>query len=189
MRSLLFSAATAGILAFATTPAAADGAVTVFGQGPAVDCFQGAENGHDAGYYMVDCTEALNGVLSTHDRAATFINRGVLKLELNMATDALDDFNSGLALDPGLGEGYIDRGATLIEKKQFPEAIRDIDKGLQMGSKRPHIAYFDRAIADEEIGDVTAAYKDYQQALALQPDFTRASDELKRFKVIRKTGG
>jgi tetratricopeptide (TPR) repeat protein len=165
------------------------GAVTVIGAGPASLCYDGAENGGDPGQYITYCNEALGGYLTVRDRAATFINRGVLRLDLKDASAALGDFDAGLGLDPDLGEGYIDRGASLIMKKDFAEALKSIDKGIGLGARRPALAYFDRAIAHEGLGDIPAAYKDYQQALVAQPDFTMASDELKRFKVVRKTTG
>lgn len=165
------------------------GAVTVIGAGPASLCYDGAENGSDPGQYITYCNDALGGYLSVRDRAATFINRGVLRLDLNEASAALGDFDAGLGLDPDLGEGYIDRGASLIMQKEYAEALKSIDKGIGLGARRPALAYFDRAIAHEGLGDIPAAYKDYQQALVVQPDFTMASDELKRFKVVRKTTG
>jgi tetratricopeptide (TPR) repeat protein len=190
-RFALFAVAAiaATALGVSSLPRVAQAAVTVIGSGPAQLCYDGAENGNDPGEYLYYCTTALGGVLSTHDRAATFINRGVLRLALNETNPALDDFNSGLAIDPDLGEGYIDRGASLIEKKQYGEAIISIDKGIALGAKRPALAYYDRAIADEGIGDIPSAYRDYQQALVAQPGFAMASDELKRFKVVRKTDG
>ncbi|MBV9331117.1 MAG: hypothetical protein JOZ55_06155 [Alphaproteobacteria bacterium] len=167
----------------------ATAAVTVFGSGPAELCYEGAEYGGNVDDHIVFCNEALAGFLSTHDRAATFVNRGVLRLSLNESETALHDFDAGLAIEPELAEGYVDRGASLIEQKRFAQALSDIDKGLSLGAKRPSLAYYDRAIADEALGDVSSAYKDYQQALVLQPDFTLAADELKRFKVVRKTVG
>ena len=35
-------------------------------------------------------------------------------------------------------------------------------------------------------GPLQAAYDDYRQAVTLKPDFTLASDELKRFKIVEK---
>lgn len=174
---------------FALAPHSASAAVTVIGSGPATLCYEGAESGGDPGEYIWYCNQALNTVLSIHDRAATYINRGVLRLGLNESTAALADFDAGLGIDPSLGEGYIDRGASLIMKKEYAEALKSIDKGLGLGARRPALAYFDRAIAHEGLGDIPAAYKDYQQALVVQPDFTLASDELKRFKVVSKAAG
>jgi tetratricopeptide (TPR) repeat protein len=184
-----FVIALGGIGATLAMTGAAQSAITVLGPGPSQLCYDGAENGGDPLLYIVDCNQALAGALSVSDRAATFINRGVLELSQNDHNAALADFNSGLAIDAGLGEGYVDRGAALIAQKQYGDAIRNIDKGLALGAKEPQIAYYDRAVADEAIGDIPAAYKDYQQALIAEPGFTRASDELKRFKVVRKPDG
>ena len=44
-------------------------------------------------------------------------------------------------------------------------------------------------MADEGLGNLQAAYDDYRQALTIAPNFSLASDELKRFKVVEKPGG
>jgi tetratricopeptide (TPR) repeat protein len=183
------AALTSGILAVASLPDSANAAITVIGPGPAQLCYDGAENGGDPFDYISYCNQALNTSLSTHDRAATFINRGVLRLDLREPGAALEDFNAGLAIDGSMGEGYVDRGASLIEMKKFDQAIESISKGLALSPKRPELAYYDRAVADEGVGDINAAYRDYQQALLAAPDFTLASDELKRFKVVHKPVG
>ena len=185
-----FSSLLIGTIAVVVAVPSAQAAVSVFSaSGVAKLCYDGAESGSDPGAYIFYCDEALHTFLTPHDRAATLINRGVLRLALSEVTFALSDFDAGLAIDATIGEGYIDRGASLIEKHQYAEAIRDIDRGLALGARRPGLAYYDRAIAHEQLGDLSAAYKDYQQALELQPDFSLASDELKRFKVVRKPQG
>jgi len=184
LSALCIGAATS-LFAFGTAQAA----VTVIGPGPANLCYEAADSGRTTHEGIMFCNEALAGMLSTSDRAATLINRGVLELNIAKINAAQDDFNAGIALDPNLAEGYVDRGATLIAQKRYVEAIKDINKGLALGAKQPHIAYFDRAIADEGLGNLQAAYDDYRQALALAPNFTLASDELKRFKVIEKPSG
>ncbi|HEX3944381.1 MAG TPA: hypothetical protein VHW69_09870, partial [Rhizomicrobium sp.] len=62
----------------------------------------------------------------------------------------------------------------------------DINRGIEMGSNKPHIAYYDRAIADEALGNVRAAYQDYRKAVEIEPNFALASEQLSRFKVVRK---
>ena len=91
---------------------------------------------------------------------------------------------SGVRLMPDMGEGYLNRGAAFIGQKRFSEALTDIDRGLKLGVSRPEIGYYDRAIANEALGNVKAAYDDYRQALAIEPRFERASEQLKRFKVV-----
>jgi len=169
------------------TPAQA--AISVIGSGPAELCYQAADSGASPFDSLQYCDEALAGSLSAGDRAATFVNRGVLKLAANDIDSAASDFNAGLAINGSLGEAYVDRGATLIAHKRYADAILDINKGLKLGTKQEYNAYFDRAVADEGIGNLQAAYDDYRQAVMLKPDFTAASQELARFKIVEKPSG
>jgi tetratricopeptide (TPR) repeat protein len=88
-------------------------------------------------------------------------------------------------MEPSLGEAYVDRGAALIVLARYDEAVQDIDKGIAMGSNRLQIAYYDRGLAQEALGNVRAAYEDYKKATEIEPDFTLASSQLTRFKVVR----
>jgi tetratricopeptide (TPR) repeat protein len=167
----------------------AQAAVSVLGGGPAEMCFQGADTGGDPADYLMYCNQALAGTLTDTDRAATYINRGVLKLATNSTDSAASDFLAGLKINDKLGEGYVDLAATEITHKKFADAIADINKGLALGTKQPYVAYYDRAMADEALGNLQGAYDDYRQALRIEPDFTLASNELKRFKVVDKPSG
>ena len=124
--------------------------------------------------------------LSIRDRAATFINRGILRSRATDPNGALGDYNAGLALDASLAEGYIDRGATYIVLQKYDVALQDINKGIDMGARKPQIAYYDRAIVNEALGNIRGAYEDYKKAVELEPDFALASEQLTRFKVVRK---
>lgn len=169
----------------AALPASA--AVTVLGQGLSQACYKAAEFNGNPETGIATCTTALDQqALAPKDRAATYINRGILRARSGDLTAALVDYDAGLKLNPQLGEGYIDRGAAFIAMKRYKAALADIDKGLSLGTKKPHIAYYDRAIAHEALGDIKAAYQDYKQAVELAPDFQLAIRQLKRFKVVRK---
>ncbi len=167
----------------------AQAAVTVIGPGPAQLCYQAADEGMSPLDYMVYCDQALHGALSDSDRAATLVNRGVLKLAINSTDAAAADFNAGLAINDKLGEAYVDRGATLITKRRYAEALTDINRGLALGTTDAHLAYYDRAVASEALGNLQGAYDDYRKALEIKPDFEKASIELKRFKVVDKPAG
>jgi tetratricopeptide (TPR) repeat protein len=191
MSNRLLSALCIGAAActFSIGTAQAAVSVSVFGDGSARLCYEAAEAGRITHESIVICNDALDGSLSRADRAATYVNRGVIELAQMRINAAQDDFNAGLNIDPNLAEAYVDRGATLIGQKRYADAVKDINKGLALGAKLPEVAYFDRAIADEALGNVKAAYDDYHQALAIAPNFTLASDELKRFKVVQKPSG
>ncbi len=163
---------------------AAQATVSVIGDGPARTCFQLATFSRPDESALKVCKDALDSDLSKRDRAATFINRGVIEMGLDRMQAAQDDFNRGIAMMPDMGEGYLNRGAAFIGQKRFSEALADIDMGLRLGVSRPEIGYYDRAIANEALGNVKAAFDDYHQALAIEPRFERASEQLKRFKVV-----
>jgi tetratricopeptide (TPR) repeat protein len=181
-----------GIAAAAFVVPQAQAAVTVLGNGIAHACYEAAEFGGNAHDGIAECSLALDeAALPIGDRAATFVNRGILKSQNNDPNGALDDYNRGLELKPGLGEAYVDRGAVMILFQRYDDAIKDIDKGLSLSPNKPEIAYYDRAVADEAVGDIRGAYEDCKKAVEIAPDFTLAIEDLAHFKVVihKRTDG
>lgn len=167
--------------------AAAQAAISVLGNSIGTDCYRAAEYGGDPRDGIQTCTYALDSqALTIRDRAATLINRGILRSRGGDSSGALADYDRGLTLDGSLGEGYVDRGAVYISLQKYDEALKDIDKGIELGAREPHIAYYDRAIVDEAMGNIRGAYEDYKKAVELEPNFTLATQQLARFKVVRK---
>jgi tetratricopeptide (TPR) repeat protein len=187
MRTLVMSLL--GVAGLVLSISGANAAVTVLGPGPAEECFQFAENGGDLHEGLVRCSFALGTALSVSDRAATYVNRGVIHLGLRENDEAFKDIDAGIGLNPLLGDGYVDRGAALMSLGHYDQALVDLNKGISLGPHRPHIAYYDRAIIDERNGDIRAAYDDYKKALDIEPNFTLAADELKRFRVLHNQNG
>lgn len=174
-------------LGFAAWTAAADAAISVVNGTLASSCFQAAEYGSATKDSVRLCTIAVEeAALTQRDRAATYINLGIIHSRLGNAQDALNSYNRGLEIDPSLGEGYVDRGAVQIMLKNYQAAIADITKGLSLNANKPEIAYYDRAIANEAVGNIRDAYIDYKKAVEIRPDFALANEQLARFKVVRK---
>jgi tetratricopeptide (TPR) repeat protein len=116
-------------------------------------------------------------------RGALLINRGILKFAQNDRQGALADFNAGLAENPALADGYVNRAALEVSMKRYDDARADVAKAMQMGTANLHVAYYTRAVIEDDAHDYANAYRDYKQAVALKPDFAPASRELTRFKV------
>lgn len=183
-KTMVLAIAGLGLAAWA---APANAAVSVLNGTLASSCFQAAEYGGASKDSVRLCTTALEeSALSTRDRAATYINLGIVRSRIGDAEGALDSYNRGLEIDPSLGEGYVDRGAVQIMLKNYQAAIADITQGLALNANKPEIAYYDRAIANEAIGNIRDAYIDYKKAVEIRPDFALASRQLARFKVVRK---
>ena len=189
----MFGKATAVALAglgFVALAAPAGAAVSVLNGTLANSCYQAAEFGSSSIEGLRVCSLALDETaLSTRDRAATYINLGIVRSRSDDSEGALDSYNRGLALDPSLGEGYVDRGAVQIVLKNYQAAIADITKGIELNANKPEIAYYDRAIANEAVGNIRDAYIDYKKAVEIRPDFALANGQLSRFRVVRKPAG
>lgn len=185
-----FSIFAASALTMAFAIPQADAAVTILGNNSlAQSCYHAADVGGDPKGGIDMCTTALQTQpLSVKDRAATLVNRGIMRAEIGDSNNAMTDYDQGISLNPALGEAYVDRGATLIALKRWDDAVTDINKGLSLDAKRPYIAYYDRAIANEALGDIRGAYEDYKKASELQPGFTLATEQLSRFRVVKKDG-
>ena len=182
-RSVLFLGA--ALLAAAMAPAQAQTIVSM-GKGLAHDCFAYAKAGVDPYDGVEVCNQAIdNEPLTVKDRAATYDNRGVMLDQLGRLEKASADFQQSMALDPKLGDPYVNLGSVMIKQKRYDEALASINKGLELGVSFPHIGYYDRAVAYQLLGRFKEAYYDYKKTLELEPNFTQASERLKDFVVTR----
>jgi tetratricopeptide (TPR) repeat protein len=132
------------------------------------------------------CNIALKDPAMNH-RAALLLDRGVIQVRLGNDEAALQDYGGAIALDSQLGDAYVSRAGVLVELKRYDEARADIAQGMALNASNMHVAYYSRAVIEEESGDVKSAYRDYKQALAIKPDFAPAIRELARFKVVDRS--
>lgn len=165
----------------------AKAAVTVIGGGFAEACSKETLAGRSDLAALDLCNKSLQtDELTSHDRAGTLINRGILRLRRQEFKDAKTDFDAAIAIAPSIGEGWVNRGALLVNQKQYRQGLSDIDKGIELGCSEPEKAYFNRALAYEGLDDEKSAYLDYQEALTLKPGWEAPAHELLRFTVTRQ---
>lgn len=179
----------AAILAATSVPAI--GAVTVIGNSSARLCYEAADSPMlPSVREMRMCDEAFAmEALSRHDTVATHVNRGILRLRRGQVDAAIADFDQAMRIDPNQPEAYLNKGAALIRANnpaQLPEALRLFTVALEHNTRRPAIAHFGRAIANEELGNVRDAYHDYRRASELDPDWADPRTELRRFRVVNQ---
>jgi tetratricopeptide (TPR) repeat protein len=152
------------------------------------DCYVEARAGTDLVGGIQACTEALDVDMSASDRASTLVNRAVLRSMSHDFEGALADYTAALQIGERVADIYTDRSAVYLSLARYAEAKADADKALSLHATRPEIAYFNRAVADETLGNIKGAYEDYKAALAANPNFKLAADSLTRFKVIKSSG-
>ena len=177
---------------FAAAAAGAHAEIVIHNISPAAVCSDHAARAADGRMSTEDavksCTAALaTEPLSAEDRVGTLVNRGVLRLSMRQWRDARDDFDQAAALNPSLGDIYVNRAATLIGEERYAEALKEADRGLALNPVNPERGYFNRAIAREGLRDPAGAYRDYKKALELHPGWDRAETALAGFTVRRRS--
>jgi len=173
----------ASLIAMAAPAASAQ--VSVIGGGLARDCYEAALLGRVSereGERI--CTKAIEAeVMKLENRAATYTNRGVLRMRAGDYDGALDDYGVAKKLRTDLGAIWLNEGAAHIFRKDFASALVSLDKAIELESQDLYAAYYNRAIAKENLGDLPGAYQDFQKAAELNPEFERAQWQLSRFTV------
>jgi tetratricopeptide (TPR) repeat protein len=163
---------------------AASGDVVLSGNPRAQACQEAAKFGDFNETGIDECTLALaSPLMSPHDLAATYTDRGAIRMQHRQFAQAKADFDTAIQFDPNIANAYVDRGGVMIALKRYADAIADIDRGLALGPDQPEKAWFNRAIADENLRDLKSAYADYLKASQLKPDWAAAKTELARFNV------
>ena len=178
-----FALLAASLLALSAPAASAQ--ISVIGSGLARDCYEAALIGRVSereGEKI--CTKAIEAeVMKIENRAATYTNRGVFRMRAGNYDAALSDYGVAKSLRPDLGAIWLNEGAAHIFRKDYSSALTSLDKAIALESQDLYAAYYNRAIAKENLGDLAGAYLDFQKALELNPEFERAEWQLSRFTV------
>lgn len=173
----------------AASAGAASAAVTVLGSSSARLCYEAADAVSLPSPDMVQrCDTALREEnLSQYDRVATFVNRGIIKMRRGTLDLAIRDFDEAIARDPDEAEAYLNKGMALLKEPEgYEAAVPLFSTALEKRTRRPAVAYYGRAVANELGGHVREAYFDYREASRIEPKWREPQVELTRFSVHQR---
>ena len=165
---------------------AASAQVITLGTSDAKLCYEASMREHPDPHDDIRvCSDALRDAqTSRRDRAATYVNMGIIQARLGRNDDALASYNDAIDMMPGLAEAYLNRGALhLRENHRLEDAVADFDRSLELGLNEPYKAHYNRALAYESLGQLEQAFADLNTAVAMRPDWQLAQDELARYTV------
>jgi len=172
-------------IALATAPIffvmPASASVVVIGSDAGYQCYLSARFNLDPAQGIEACNHALLAPLSRTERAGTHVNRGVMEAVLEQEDKALADFNLAVTENPKLGDGYLNRGAMLVNLKRFGEARDDILQGIALGPTMPEVGYYDLGVVEQALGHDEEALANFHKALSLAPYFQPAVHALENF--------
>jgi tetratricopeptide (TPR) repeat protein len=121
-----------------------------------------------------------------HLASGNYNNRGVIHFSKGNYAAALSDFQEAMRLQPELAVVHTNLGYTYVALQRWADAIAPLSRGIELGTEELAKAYYNRAIAQEETGHVTEAYRDYLKASELAPQWEEPKRELSRFSVRRR---
>jgi tetratricopeptide (TPR) repeat protein len=170
----------------AASAGAASAAVTVLGSSSARLCYEAADAvSLPAPDAVGRCDTALREeALSHYDMVATFVNRGIIKMRRGALDLAIGDFDAAIARDPNQAEAYLNKGMALLKQPEgYTAAVPLFSTAIEKRTRRPAVAYYGRAVANELGGHVREAYFDYREASRIEPKWRQPQMELSRFSV------
>ena len=156
-----------------------DAAETVYGTRESQRCYELARFGARGASAITACTDALKSEeLSARDRAATYSNRGVIHAHNGDHQRDLADQERALEIMPNLVKPLINRGNALMHLERYEEALRSYARAIEHSDERSAIAYYNRALLWQKLGNRERAVADLERAVELQPDNRRFSNAL-----------
>jgi len=171
-------------LAFAGIASSAQASVLTIGGGYAKSCYEAADDQMIARKGLDACNRALSEeALAPRDRVATHVNRGIVFLRRGSLAEADADFDAALTLDPRQAEAWLNKAILDVRYRNSADALPLVQKALENGTRQPALAYFVRGVANEDSGNIAAAYQDLQRARKLDPKWAEPEIELRRYQV------
>ena len=137
---------------------------------PARDCYRATEDG--GGRADIEtCTLAIeHQMLLPEDLAATFSNRGLLHVRTGDLAAGLKDHDRAVTLAPQLASVYINRSNALVAAKRYRDALADLERAIANAGDHLPVAYYNRALMFNRLGDREAARADAERAAELAPE-------------------
>lgn len=134
---------------------------------------------------MAKCNKAVELARFNGDRAAALSNRGLLQFERANYNAAIEDSTAAIALDRGLVEAMVNRGASYLKLRRPSDAEANFSRALTLAPAYAAKIHFNRAMAREDMGDRNGAYADYARASRLAPQWDLPKQQMNRFTIVR----
>jgi tetratricopeptide (TPR) repeat protein len=184
MRSLTLAA---GVATLALPLSAAQSAVFTLGGPLSKLCYEAAAARDDRQSALDSCTRSLDeeGLLKP-DRAATYVNRGILHMVRGDDADADADFNEAANLEPALPDPWLNQAFIRLRAGHGSEALPLLQEGIKRNPERRALAIFARGVAYEQMGRFDSAYSDLKRAHELEPGWALPSKYLSRYRLVSR---
>ncbi|SDR33249.1 tetratricopeptide repeat protein [Thermostaphylospora chromogena] len=108
-----------------------------------------------------------------HHRMVLHANRGQLLATLNRTKEALQEYDTAIAIDPDFPDYYLDRGNVRYAVGEVEGALADYETAMRLSPPLPE-AYYNRAELRIAQGEVEGALADLDHVIELDPGYLDA---------------
>ena len=126
------------------------------------------------------CDKVL-GKDSTHELLDPFFIKGIYYANMTQYKKAIVQFDSCIRRDWKFTDAYLEKGIALYQQKAYDTALTTFRMTIQVSNTYPD-GYYWAGRCYEVKGQKDEAIRYYRQALALDKDFTEASERIKRLQ-------
>ena len=190
MKTILLAGSAIAFMSSAASSAPVGAGVITVGGSSAESCYHAAQARDASAPALAECNTAINqDVIPFTDLVASYVNRGILMLVQANYKAAEADFNQAASMQPGQPEVWLNKGISRYQQGDVKGARDLFTRAIELKTGYPALAYYGRALADEDAGDVRGAYDDLRRASQLDPSWNEPREQLKRFKVVPKPQG
>jgi tetratricopeptide (TPR) repeat protein len=117
-----------------------------------------------------DCNEAAS---RNHEHGDTLYLRGIIYMALGNVEAAINDMNAVLGIDPSYWEAYFERAKLNSLQQNWRQAVADFNAAIKhdaAGRLDVRECLYLRGLAEQSLGDHSAAIADFTQAIELAPE-------------------
>lgn len=102
------------------------------------------------------------------DFPQAYSNRALIHVRVKQLSQAIADYDRAISIDPNYVPAYVGRGNIYKLQKNYPQAIADYTHAIEIDAGP--IAYFNRGLSHQAMGQHGPALDDFGNALGFRPD-------------------
>lgn len=110
---------------------------------------------------------------------------GLLKYNQGQLEHSIALYREAVRANPQFAVARMNLGMALVQTRRYADAVEELESALELAPRHPqrHLVHFNLALAFRELKIPERAAAELRAALALQPDFQEAREELLRLNA------
>ena len=109
---------------------------------------------------------------------------GNIQKELGRVTASINSYEKSVELNPRYSETHLNLGRSYLSLRNFTQAQNSLEKAIEL-DRRNYLAFYNKALLHEELGDIDGAIESYLRALRIEPNHAESNNNLGKIFLLR----